>query len=61
MSSSPKSFRRYLLPIRCGEVVKEVPFQKNIPHIEESWWCDNTSPRYLAAIFWARAMLPRSP
>jgi hypothetical protein len=31
MSSSPKDFRRYHLAIRCGEVVKEVPFQKNHP------------------------------
>jgi hypothetical protein len=31
MSASPKNVRNYLLVIRCGEVVKEVPFQKNRP------------------------------
>ena len=31
MNVFPKSARRYHLAIRCGEVIKEVPFQKNHP------------------------------
>jgi len=26
MNASPKNIRKYYLSIRCGEVVKEVPF-----------------------------------